>query len=80
MLILSDFLCCLAHGANDVGNAISPLIKVYQKNEPVDAKNWHCFLLGSSAIALGLMIYGTKVMKTIGENLIHLDYMKGFSL
>lgn len=28
LMIMSDFLVCMAHGSNDVGNAISPLIVV----------------------------------------------------
>ena len=37
-------------------------------------------MIGSSGIALGLAIYGEKVMQCIGEDVIQLDYMKGFCL
>ena len=74
-MVVSDFLVCLSHGSNDVGNAISPLIVLMNlEKQPV----WISYLLGSLGIALGLIIYGEKVMKCIGEDVIHLDYMKGF--
>ena len=74
-MVVSDFLVCLSHGSNDVGNAISPLIVLMNlERQPV----WISYLLGSLGIALGLIIYGEKVMKCIGEDVIHLDYMKGF--
>jgi PiT family inorganic phosphate transporter len=36
------------------------------------------FLLGAGGIALGLIVLGEKVMKTVGDEVILLDYMKGF--
>lgn len=75
LMIMSDFLVCMAHGSNDVGNAISPLIVVMNLD---GNPKWTSFLLGSIAIALGLFIYGERVMQTIGEDVIPLDYFKGF--
>ena len=75
-MILSDFLVCMAHGSNDVGNAISPLMVIMSvENYP----DYLPFLIGSLGIALGLLLMGEKVMQTIGEDVIELDYMKGFS-
>ncbi len=34
--------------------------------------------MGGVGIAIGLIIYGEKVMKTIGKDIIVLDYFKGF--
>lgn len=74
-MVCSDFLVCLSHGSNDVANAISPLIVLMNiEDEPA----WISFLIGAAGIALGLLIFGERVMKTIGEDLIKLDYMKGF--
>jgi len=36
------------------------------------------FFVGSFGIAMGLLIFGERVMKCIGEDVIDLDYMKGF--
>ena len=76
-MIMSDFLVCAAHGSNDVGNAISPLIVVLHLQDGYS--NQLPFFIGSLGIALGLYIYGEKVMQTIGEDVIPLDYMKGFA-
>lgn len=76
-MIMSDFLVCMAHGSNDVGNAISPLIVLMHIDGYPD---WYSFLIGSIGIALGLYLYGERVMQTIGEDVIPLDFMKGFSM
>jgi len=58
-MIMSDFLVCMAHGSNDVGNAISPLIVVMSID---NYDNWISFLIGSIGIGAGLYIYGERVM------------------
>ena len=74
-MILSAFLVCLSHGSNDVANAISPLL-VLMNN--AGASKYISFLIGSSGIALGLLILGKRVMETVGKDIIVLDYQKGF--
>ena len=76
MMGFSAFLVCLSHGSNDVANAISPLI-VLMKHE--GQPDWVSFLIGSSVIALGLLIYGKKVMETVGKDIVILDFQKGFA-
>lgn len=76
LMIMSDFLVCIAHGSNDVGNAISPCIVLMDiDHQP----SWISFFVGGMGIAAGLFIYGERVMITIGKDIIKLDYMKGFS-
>lgn len=36
------------------------------------------FLIGSSGIATGVIIYGQKVMETVGGHVIRVDFIKGF--
>jgi PiT family inorganic phosphate transporter len=76
-MIFSDFLVCLSHGSNDCSNAISPLIVLMVDIDKYPV--WSCYLVGAGGIALGLLIAGERVMKTIGGDIIALDYMKGFS-
>lgn len=74
-MVFSDFLVCLSHGSNDCSNAISPLIVLMNvERYPI----WVSYLVGAGGIACGLFIFGERVMKTIGGDIIALDYMKGF--
>ena len=75
MMVASAFIVCLSHGSNDVGNAITPIVVLFE-----DA-GYHvrlAFLEGSVMIALGLVILGKIVMETVGKDIIKLDFIKGF--
>ena len=37
-------------------------------------------MVGSSGIAIGLMLLGYKVMETVGKKVVAVDYPKGFSV
>ena len=76
LMVCAAFLVCLSHGSNDVGNAISPLIVIFNLS---DIKDNYAYLLGSSGIAFGLIIMGKKVMDTVGKDIIMLDFLKGFA-
>lgn len=74
-MVVCAFLDSISIGSNDVGNAISPMLVIMK------IEGWETFwgfLLGSIGIALGLLILGKRVMITVGENIIQLDFMKGF--
>jgi len=72
--ILSAIFGSFAHGGNDVANAISPLIaiwvicregSVHQKSEtPI-----YMLLYGGIGMAVGLWVFGRRVVMTIGKNL-----------
>lgn len=60
-----------SHGANDVGNAIGPysaLIDAYNANCPKGTKDIPYWILGLGAagILIGLVLYGHRVMRTLG--------------
>ena len=75
LVIMADMLVCLAHGSNDVANAISPLIVVAE----VDHRNARVpYYLGASGISLGMIFMGHYVMVTIGKRVVKLDYCKGY--
>ena len=75
LVIMADMLVCLAHGSNDVANAISPLIVVAD----VDNRNGRVpYYLGASGISLGMIFMGHYVMVTIGKRVVKLDYCKGY--
>jgi len=79
------FTACLnsfAHGANDVANTIAPtsaIIFIYQ-NGIVSGKSpvqkW-LLAMGGGAIVLGLLLYGYRIMKTLGYKLTILSPSRG---
>ena len=75
-MVASACLVCLAHGSNDVANAISPLMVVLRVEKI--SISW-AYQLGGLGIALGLLFLGFRVMETVGKNVIKLDFYKGFS-
>jgi PiT family inorganic phosphate transporter len=75
----------LAHGANDVANAIGPLAVIYfiVKTGGVSAKvPVPVFLLffGGVGIACGIAMAGHRVMETIGKKITTLTNTRGFSV
>ena len=76
LMVASAGLVCLAHGSNDVANAISPLLVVL--NVEKLSNSW-AYELGGLGIALGLLFLGFRVMETVGKRVIQLDFYKGFS-
>jgi len=76
MMLTAAMLVCLGHGANDVANSISPFLAVLSAS---DASKTSAYLIGSSGIALGLLVLGHRVMETLGKKVIKLDFAKGFA-
>ena len=66
-MIYSACLVCLAHGSNDVANAISTLMVILRVY--TISSNW-AYQLGGLGIALGLLFLGFRVMETVGKNVI----------
>lgn len=82
-LIFAAALLSFAHGANDVANAVGPLAAI---NEGVleggIAKKasiplW-VMMVGAVGIALGLALYGPKLIRTVGSEITKLDQMRAF--
>ena len=86
--VLMIFTACgmaFAHGSNDVANAIGPLAAV---NSVISSGGivgseaaipvW-ILALGGGGIALGLIMYGHKVIATIGKGITHLTPSRGFA-
>lgn len=84
LMIFTACSMAFAHGSNDVANAIGPLAAVnaiIQSGEIAQESImplWILFL-GGVGIVLGLMMYGHKVMGTIGKKITHLTPTLGFS-
>jgi len=86
--VLMIFTACgmaFAHGSNDVANAIGPLAAVNsvimsggQISSSAPIPVWILFL-GGAGIATGLIMYGHKVIATIGKGITHLTPSRGFA-
>jgi PiT family inorganic phosphate transporter len=55
-------------GANDVGNAIGPLLNRFPDKGP------HLAVLGGVAMAAGALTFGQRVTNTVGKDITPLDY------
>ena len=82
--VLTAFYVAFAHGSNDVANAVGPLAAVVSilKDGHVHMKVimplW-ILGLGGGFIVFGLLIWGARVMKTVGENITELTPSRGFA-
>ena len=84
-LIFAAALLSFAHGANDVANAIGPLAAINDAvvNGGISSKAsiplW-VMGVGALGIALGLALYGPKLIKTVGSEITDLDQIRAFSI
>jgi PiT family inorganic phosphate transporter len=84
-LIFAAALLSFAHGANDVANAIGPLAAINDAvmtggiSAKADIPIW-VMGVGALGIALGLALYGPKLIKTVGSEITELDQMRAFSV
>lgn len=81
------FTACLnsfAHGANDIANAIAPISAMFliystgELNSRAPVQKW-VLAYGGIGLVLGLLIYGYKVMKSLGFQLTALSPSRGAS-
>ncbi len=84
-LIFAAALLSFAHGANDVANAVGPLAAI---NEAIMGGGvttkatiplW-VMMVGALGIALGLALFGPKLIRTVGSEITELDQMRAFSV
>ena len=84
-LIFAAALLSFAHGANDVANAIGPLAAINDAvmnseiHSKVDIPFW-VMAVGALGIAVGLALYGPKLIKTVGSEITELDQMRAYSI
>ncbi len=86
--VLMMFTACamaFAHGSNDVANAVGPIaaiVGVVNAGGEVLQKTamppW-ILLLGGAGIVAGLVMYGHKVIATVGNNITELTPSRGFA-
>lgn len=84
-LVFAAALLSFAHGANDVANAIGPLAAIHDAvmTGGISAKAGIPFwvmAVGALGIALGLALYGPRLIRTVGGEITELDQMRAFSI
>ena len=82
-LIIGVALLSFAHGANDVANAIGPLAAIVStfSEATVAAKVaipiW-VLIIGAIGLALGLLLFGPKLIHTVGEKITKLNAPRAY--
>jgi PiT family inorganic phosphate transporter len=85
MQIMTSCYVAFSHGANDVANAIGPMAAIYSivstgelsMKVPVPPS---LLVLGGIGITIGIMTWGYKVIRTVGEKITKINNTRGFSI
>ena len=84
LMIFSACAMAFAHGSNDVANAVGPvaaIVSIVSSDGEIAQKSmmpiW-VLLLGSVGIVIGLLMYGHKVIATVGRRITELTPSRGF--
>jgi PiT family inorganic phosphate transporter len=84
-LICAAALLSFAHGANDVANAVGPLAAIADtvRSGTVSGQAaiplW-VMVVGAAGIAIGLMLYGPRMIRKVGSEITELDQMRAFCI
>ncbi|MGQ9653882.1 MAG: inorganic phosphate transporter [Thermodesulfobacteriota bacterium] len=83
--LLTACYVALAHGANDVANAIGPLAGIYiiyvtHAVSPQVPVPMFLLALGGAGIAVGAITWGYRVIDTLGHRITELTNTRGFSV
>lgn len=85
LMVVTSCAMAFAHGSNDVANAIGPvaaIVSIVTSGGEVSAKSalsiW-VLLLGGTGIVAGLVMYGKRVIATVGNKITELTPSRGFA-
>ncbi len=84
-LVVSAALLSFAHGSNDVANAIGPLAAIVSgvhqgaivTSAPIPM--W-VMVIGALGISAGLLLFGPKLIKTVGSKITKLDPIRAYTV
>ena len=80
-LIIASGAVSFAHGGNDVANVVGPFgaIWIYTQNEDKFSVPIYLSMAAGLCIVIGFILFGTKVLDTIGNGITKLTYRSGFA-
>lgn len=82
-LILAAGLMSFAHGANDVSNAIGPVVAIVRATQgqfvgdTARAPEW-VMLIGAFGLSCGILLFGPRLIRLVGEQITKLNPMRAF--
>jgi PiT family inorganic phosphate transporter len=82
--VVTACFMALAHGSNDVANAIGPVaavVSIVNQNEVASSSQVPYWLmgLGGLGIVVGLATYGKEVIETVGKGITEITPTRGFA-
>jgi inorganic phosphate transporter, PiT family len=82
-LICSAALLSFAHGANDIANAVGPLAAIVRTAGlvgvvPYGAAPFWVILIGGCGISVGILLFGPRLIRLVGEQITKLNPMRGY--
>ena len=84
--IFTAICCSFSHGANDVANSVGPFAAIYTiytfsgditKNTNMNENAYWILGVGGIGIALGLLVYGYKIIRALGDKLCKITPSRG---
>lgn len=85
LMIVTACSMAFAHGSNDVANAVGPVaavVGIVSSGGEISQKSalpFWVLMVGGIGIVLGLMMYGHKVIATVGKKITELTPSRGFA-
>lgn len=82
-LVCAAALLSFAHGANDVANAVGPLAAIVHTAEAGEVASkvaipiW-VMVVGAFGISFGLMLFGPKLIRMVGEQITKLNPLRAY--
>jgi inorganic phosphate transporter, PiT family len=84
-LIFAAALLSFAHGSNDVANAIGPLAAINEAYQVsgiaarAAVPTW-ILLVGAFGLAVGLALYGPRLIRTVGSEITEIDQTRAYCI
>ncbi|PRP74711.1 phosphate transporter family protein, partial [Planoprotostelium fungivorum] len=83
--LASAIFVAFAHGSNDISNATGPFAAImeYAVTGTIYNDRWGLpiwiYVIGGVAIVLGLSLLGSRIIQTVGKDITHLNFSRGYS-